>query len=128
LPVAEPIESPAALLPEPLLDAAPEPEAAEATADAAPAASVADTATVEGEPAPSAAPALLSPVVRRLLEEAGVDPAEVRGTGIGGRITRSDAEEHLRAKAAGAPAAPAAPAPAPAPAAPAPAAPAPAAA
>lgn len=125
LPVAEPIESPAALLPEPLLDAAPEPEAAEATADAAPAASVADTATVEGEPAPSAAPALLSPVVRRLLEEAGVDPAEVRGTGIGGRITRSDAEEHLRAKAAGAPAAPAAPAPAPAPAAPAPAAPAP---
>ncbi|HEY7948002.1 MAG TPA: dihydrolipoamide acetyltransferase family protein [Acidimicrobiales bacterium] len=33
---------------------------------------------------------ILSPVVRRLLDENGLDPAEVRGTGLGGRITRSD--------------------------------------
>lgn len=109
LPVAPPLESPAALLPEPLPEAAP----ASAPTSAAP----------EVAAAPAGAPPLLSPVVRRLLEEAGVDPAEVRGTGIGGRITRSDAEEHLRGRAA-TPAAPAA-APAPAPAAPAAPAPAP---
>lgn len=39
---------------------------------------------------------LLSPVVRRLLDDAGVDPSEVSGTGVGGRITRSDVEDHLR--------------------------------
>jgi pyruvate dehydrogenase E2 component (dihydrolipoamide acetyltransferase) len=33
---------------------------------------------------------VLSPVVRRLLDENGLDPAEVKGTGLGGRITRSD--------------------------------------
>jgi 2-oxoglutarate dehydrogenase E2 component (dihydrolipoamide succinyltransferase) len=53
----------------------------------------------------------LSPVVRRLLDDAGIDPSEVAGTGIGGRITRSDAEEHIRARQGGA-----APAPTPAPA------------
>jgi pyruvate dehydrogenase E2 component (dihydrolipoamide acetyltransferase) len=33
---------------------------------------------------------VLSPVVRRLLDENGIDPSEVRGTGVGGRITRAD--------------------------------------
>ncbi|HLW44570.1 MAG TPA: dihydrolipoamide acetyltransferase family protein [Acidimicrobiales bacterium] len=33
---------------------------------------------------------LLSPVVRRLLEENAISPAEVTGTGLGGRITRED--------------------------------------
>lgn len=33
---------------------------------------------------------VLSPVVRRLLEENGLDPSEVPGTGLGGRITRAD--------------------------------------
>ncbi|HMK63029.1 MAG TPA: dihydrolipoamide acetyltransferase family protein [Acidimicrobiales bacterium] len=33
---------------------------------------------------------ILSPVVRKLLDENGVDPAEVKGTGLGGRITRAD--------------------------------------
>ncbi len=33
---------------------------------------------------------LLSPVVRRLLEENGISPSEVPGTGLGGRITRED--------------------------------------
>ena len=33
---------------------------------------------------------LLSPMVRRLLAEHGINPAQVRGTGLGGRITRED--------------------------------------
>jgi pyruvate dehydrogenase E2 component (dihydrolipoamide acetyltransferase) len=40
---------------------------------------------------------LLSPVVRKLVDEAGVDPAAITGTGVGGRITRADVESHLRA-------------------------------
>ena len=46
---------------------------------------------------PAAAPAaatrraaLLSPVVRRLVDEHGLDPAAITGTGPGGRITRDD--------------------------------------
>ncbi len=34
--------------------------------------------------------ARLSPAVRRLLEEHNIEPAEVTGTGVGGRITRAD--------------------------------------
>jgi 2-oxoglutarate dehydrogenase E2 component (dihydrolipoamide succinyltransferase) len=75
-------------------------------------------------------------VVRRLVNEHGLDPDTITGTGPGGRITRDDVLDHIDATGAArddrpaAPApAPAAPeAPAPAPAAPAPAAPAPAAA
>ena len=53
---------------------------------------------------------LLSPVVRRLVREHGLDPAALVGTGVGGRITRSDVlnaiDERQRAAAAsGAPAA-----------------------
>jgi pyruvate dehydrogenase E2 component (dihydrolipoamide acetyltransferase) len=33
---------------------------------------------------------LLSPVVRRLIAEHGLDPAEIEGSGAGGRITRDD--------------------------------------
>ncbi len=39
---------------------------------------------------------LLSPVVRRLLSEHGVDPTRVTGTGVAGRITRADVERFLR--------------------------------
>ena len=39
---------------------------------------------------------LLSPVVRRLLAENGLDPERVRGTGLGGRLTRRDVEQFLR--------------------------------
>ena len=39
---------------------------------------------------------LLSPVVRRLLAENGLDPERVRATGLGGRLTRRDVEQFLR--------------------------------
>jgi len=39
---------------------------------------------------------LLSPVIRRLLAENGLDPERVRGTGLGGRLTRRDVEQFLR--------------------------------
>jgi 2-oxoglutarate dehydrogenase E2 component (dihydrolipoamide succinyltransferase) len=38
----------------------------------------------------------LSPSVRRLLAEKGVDPAKVQGSGKGGRITKEDVEKHLK--------------------------------
>ncbi len=39
---------------------------------------------------------LLSPVVRGLLSEHGVDPSRITGTGSAGRITRADVEQFLR--------------------------------
>ena len=59
----------------------------------------------------------LSPAIRRLLAEHNLDPAAIKGTGVGGRLTREDVEKHL-AKApapaeAKAPASAAAAAPAP---------------
>ena len=42
---------------------------------------------------------VLSPVVRKLLNEHGIDPAAVTGTGLGGRITRSDVEAVIAAPA-----------------------------
>ncbi len=59
----------------------------------------------------------LSPAIRRLLAEHNLDPAAIKGTGVGGRLTREDVEKHL-AKApapAEAKASAAAPAAAPAP-------------
>ena len=38
---------------------------------------------------------LLSPVVRRLVNEHGLDPAQITGTGPGGRITRDDVLDHI---------------------------------
>jgi len=74
-------------------------------------------------PAPAPAPAarasvssnlLLSPVVRRLVNDHGIDVAQLAGTGPGGRITREDVLDYIDAhgltRAAAAPAA--APAPA----------------
>jgi 2-oxoglutarate dehydrogenase E2 component (dihydrolipoamide succinyltransferase) len=55
--------------------------------------------------------------VRQLINDQGLDPAQIAGTGEGGRITRNDVVEAARTRAPSAPSAPAAPAPtAPAPA------------
>jgi pyruvate dehydrogenase E2 component (dihydrolipoamide acetyltransferase) len=146
---AAPAEAPAAepepeAAPEPAPEPEPEPApAAEAPAEA-PAAPAEQAPAPAPEPAPVAsappsnagsAPAangsdglLLSPVVRRLVSEHGIDPSTIQGTGMGGRITRADVEQQIQGKAgearAAAPAPAAAPPAAPAPPAAAPAAPA----
>merc|ERR1711959_416795 len=50
----------------------------------------------------------LSPSVRRLLAEKGVDPAKVKGSGKNGRITKEDVEQYLKGGDSSAKAAPAA--------------------
>jgi 2-oxoglutarate dehydrogenase E2 component (dihydrolipoamide succinyltransferase) len=111
-----------------------QPPAAEAPAPAAEAPAPAAPAPAPAAPAAGGTEGLvLSPVVRRLIAEHGLDPASITGTGAGGRITRNDVLAVVESGGSGAsapaPAAPApvaaAPAPAAAPAAPA-AAPAPA--
>jgi len=59
---------------------------------------------------------VLSPVVRRLLADHGLDPASIPGTGLGGRITRADVEAVIERGAAPSPvpSIPSSPAPAPA--------------
>ena len=49
-------------------------------------------------PAPGAG--RLSPVVRRLAREHGVDPSAIAGSGAGGRVTREDVLRHVEARAA----------------------------
>ena len=44
---------------------------------------------------------ILSPVVRRLLDDNGIDPADVPGTGLGGRITRADVLDFIDSRRAG---------------------------
>ncbi|MFS2060774.1 2-oxoglutarate dehydrogenase complex dihydrolipoyllysine-residue succinyltransferase [Kosakonia cowanii] len=64
----------------------------------------------------------LSPAIRRLLAEHNLEASDIKGTGVGGRLTREDVEKHLAkgpaqsAAPAAAPAAASTPAPAPAPA------------
>ncbi|HLH71183.1 MAG TPA: dihydrolipoamide acetyltransferase family protein [Candidatus Dormibacteraeota bacterium] len=71
---------------------------------------VASSATAAGQ-----APAggrRLSPAVRRLVEEHGLDPGQIPGTGEGGRVTRDDVLAFLARRERGAEPAPATPAPA----------------
>ncbi|HEY4025129.1 MAG TPA: dihydrolipoamide acetyltransferase family protein [Candidatus Dormibacteraeota bacterium] len=89
---------------------APEPAAVGAAADAP-------------APAPAGARPRLSPAVRRLAEENGIDPTGIAGSGDGGRVTRDDVLAFLARRetppaAAAAPPAAAPPATAPAPPAP----------
>ena len=53
-------------------------------------------------PAPHAAPSddgqRLSPAVRKLVKENNVDVAQIRGSGMGGRVTREDVLTHLEAR------------------------------
>ncbi|WP_419839995.1 dihydrolipoamide acetyltransferase family protein [Candidatus Poriferisodalis sp.] len=96
---------PSAAPPEPA--AAPAPTDAPAAPAVAPAGAPAAAAPANGSangPATDHGSHLLSPVVRRLVREHGLDPAALVGTGVGGRITRSDVlnaiDEQQRAVAA----------------------------
>ena len=55
-------------------------------------------ATLPAHPATGGSDVRLSPVVRRLAREHGVDPADVPGTGGGGRVTREDILGHVAAR------------------------------
>ncbi len=90
---------------------APAPAPAEEPAPAAEAPAPAPAA-----PAPGGAGKLLSPVVRRLIAEHGLDPDQIAGTGVGGRITRNDVLAAAEGRAPAAAPTPAAPAQAAAPA------------
>ncbi|MEW2431881.1 dihydrolipoamide acetyltransferase family protein [Micromonospora sp. NPDC047644] len=57
-------------------------------------------AAVSRDPAPPSAALVISPIVRRLAREHGVDLDTVRGTGPGGVIRRADVEAALTAPAA----------------------------
>jgi pyruvate dehydrogenase E2 component (dihydrolipoamide acetyltransferase) len=117
--------------PAPAGTGAPTPEPGSAPPNAQP---VGAAPAAGGDGAGVSGAALLSPVVRRLLNEHGLDPSAIRGTGQGGRITRGDVLSYIDSqatrgdggraeasaavseRAAGAPAPPAAPrSPAPAP-------------
>ena len=69
--------------------------------DAAPAASKAATPAPQEPAAPFAAPSgrehPMSPAVRRLVEENGIDPGKIRGTGVDGRLTKADVMAALKA-------------------------------
>ncbi|MEV7246766.1 2-oxoglutarate dehydrogenase, E2 component, dihydrolipoamide succinyltransferase [Streptomyces sp. NPDC093248] len=97
--------APAAAAPAPAQPAAPAsaPAPAPVTPAAAPSAPTATQATDEG--------AYVTPLVRKLAAENGVDLADVKGTGVGGRIRKQDVLAAAEAaKAASAPAPAAAPA------------------
>lgn len=68
----------------------PEPAAAQAPA---PEATSAPTPAPEPQAAPRPSAAYVTPIVRKLARDKGVDLATVTGTGIGGRIRRQDVEE-----------------------------------
>jgi pyruvate dehydrogenase E2 component (dihydrolipoamide acetyltransferase) len=120
-PAAPRREAPAPPPPEPT--PAPAPPRPEPVSPPAPAAAPAPPTPPPRAPAPAAEAAtappggqLMSPVVRRLLSDYGLDASEVTGSGEGGRITRNDVlDAAARRQAAPGPSAPAPAAPAPQP-------------
>ncbi|MFE1207322.1 2-oxoglutarate dehydrogenase, E2 component, dihydrolipoamide succinyltransferase [Streptomyces sp. NPDC058762] len=122
---AAPAAAPAPAQEAPAAPAQPEPTPAPAAPAPAPAQAAPAPAAPAPAPAPAAAPAApaaaqpvddgayVTPLVRKLAAENGVDLSTVKGTGVGGRIRKQDvvaAAEAAKAAPAPAAAAPAAPA------------------
>jgi pyruvate dehydrogenase E2 component (dihydrolipoamide acetyltransferase) len=106
--------------PAPAPESAPPEPATQPAAQAADAASSAETPqpTQAAPPAQVEAPSgngnkFISPVVARIASEHGVDPAQVQGTGRGGRVTKQDILSYVEAGPTPAPAPPATAPPAP---------------
>ena len=101
------VEEGAAPTATPTLKSAPAPAPTAAPAAAAPVA-------VPAPAAASAAAAVLSPAVRKLVEENNLNPAAISGTGKDGRLTKADVQKAIASGSAkmAAPAASTAPAPA----------------
>jgi 2-oxoglutarate dehydrogenase E2 component (dihydrolipoamide succinyltransferase) len=96
--------------------AAPAAEPAPAPPPEATAPEVAEPVAEPAQPAASSenGKSFVSPVVARIASEHGIDPAQVPGTGSGGRVTKKDIQAFIDSGAPAAPAAPAQAAPAPA--------------
>ena len=97
--------------------AAPPPAAQALPVPTAPAPPAAPPAAAPASPAPAPSPAPqklvpAAPSVRRLAREIGVDVAQVKGTGPGGRISEADVKAHAKALNEGRSSAPAGGAPA----------------
>ncbi|MDH3601754.1 MAG: 2-oxo acid dehydrogenase subunit E2 [Candidatus Tectomicrobia bacterium] len=73
--------------------------AAVAPAAAAPAAAVSAAPAAVAVPAAAGERLRISPVARKLAEERGIDPATIRGSGPGGRITKEDVLQAAEAAA-----------------------------
>ncbi|MFD5225558.1 2-oxoglutarate dehydrogenase, E2 component, dihydrolipoamide succinyltransferase [Microbacterium sp. NPDC058342] len=120
-PQAEP--APAEPAPAPQAQAAPAPQAQAAPAPAPQAAQAPAAPTTPAEPAAPTAETseaseasdtlYVTPLVRRLASQQGVDLSTVTGTGVGGRIRKEDVLKAAEAKSQAPAAAPAAPAAAP---------------
>ena len=108
--IGDPSEAPAAPAPAPTPTPAPAPARVPAPAHVVPApvaptplvaAPSAPARAVSEAPAPSASAvasaAYVTPIVRRLAREKGVDLTTVTGTGVGGRIRRQDVEAAAKA-------------------------------
>jgi pyruvate dehydrogenase E2 component (dihydrolipoamide acetyltransferase) len=117
---AEPAPAPSAPAPAPTPPPAPAPTPPPAPAPAAPPVPPAPSPAVAPEAQPAPAPTLaaapptagsdgpgkwgdriLSPVVRRLLDDNRIDPSEITGTGLGGRVTRSDVLDFIDSRRTG---------------------------
>ena len=107
-PVAPPAEAPAPIAAAPAPAPTPVPESAPIAAAPAPAPTPAAPASAPLAASTEGMDKVLSPVVRKLINENGLDPATIVGTGAGGRITREDVLGAIDTRVASGLAAPAA--------------------
>jgi 2-oxoglutarate dehydrogenase dihydrolipoamide succinyltransferase (E2 component) len=81
--------------PEPESNREPEPASSPPAEPAAQSATPAPEERIEAAADASARSGILSPLVRRLAEEHGIDLSQVPGTGTGGRITKKDVMDYV---------------------------------